>query len=380
VTAAALSIRSVEAIPLRIPFGQSFTMAAPHQPTRGSLDVVVVRIAAEDGQVGVGETQAWRRQGSGETLAGLVGLIRDSYAPVLADRRVLDIAGTLSDLDAMLPGNLYALAAVSDALYDLAARSLGLPLYDLLGGLVRRRIPVGLSIGISGDPEATLAACEQAVALGYQHLRIKIGLDPDCDLRTIAKLRAHYGDRVVLRADANGGMAYGDALRLLARLEAFDLDIVEQPVADWDLEGMAALARAVRIPISADESLTTTQSLVEIARRGAARVVQTKTAKNGGIHYIRQLWTLADAFGIGIFPGNHPSTGINVAAVAHLAAAWPGRLLVGDFQTGAAGMIAEDILAEPVAVTEGHVVVPEGPGTGVVLDAAKLDRYRLDRS
>ena len=112
--------------------------------------------------------------------------------------------------------------------------------------------------------------------------------------------------------------------------------------------------------------------------RGAARVIQSKTAKNGGIHFIRRLWTLADAFGIGIFPGNHPSSGLNVAAVAHLAAAWPGRLLVGDFQTGAVDMIAEDILEEPVAVADGHVTVPTGPGFGVELDAARLRHFRLD--
>lgn len=376
----ALRIRSIEAIPLRLPFGHSFTMAAPHQPTRGALDLIVVRITSEDGLVGLGETQAWRRQGSGETLAGLVGLIRDSFGPVLTGRPVLDIAATMATLDAMLQGNLYALAAVGDALYDLAARSLGVPVHDLLGGVVRRRIPVGLAIGITGDPGAMVDACEQAYARGYRHLRIKIGLDPANDLRTIAKLRAHFGDRVVLRADANGSMMFADALRLLSQLEQYDLDIVEQPVADWDLDGMAAIARSVHYPLSADESLTTEHSLVEIARRGAARVIQSKTAKNGGIHFIRRLWTLADAFGIGIFPGNHPSSGLNVAAVAHLAAAWPGRLLVGDFQTGAVDMIAEDILAEPVAVADGHVTVPTGPGFGVALDEARLAHCRLDRA
>src|SRR5690606_35531774 len=134
-----------------------------------------------------------------------------------------------------------------------------------------------------------------------------------------------------------------------------DLDIVEQPVAGWDLEGMAALARAVAIPLSADESLTDDRSLVAIAQHRAASVMQTKSGKNGGIHSTRRLWSLAETLGIGIFPGNHPSTGVNVAAVAHLAAAWPGRLLVGDFQTGMADMIAEDILEVPVAVEDGAV-------------------------
>jgi L-alanine-DL-glutamate epimerase-like enolase superfamily enzyme len=82
--------------------------------------------------------------------------------------------------------------------------------------------------------------------------------------------------------------------------------------------------------------------------------------------------------GIGIFPGNHPSTGVNVAAVAHLAAAWPGHLLVGDFQTGVADMLAEDILEEPISISDGLVHVPKGPGLGIRLDADKLRRFRVD--
>lgn len=373
-------IVSVEAIPLRIPFGKKFTMAAPHEATREGVDVVIVRIAAEDGSVGIGETQAWRRQGSGETHTSLVHAISDQFAPHIKGRFVGEIAPIMAELDAKLAGSLYAQAAIGDALYDLQARTLGLPLHALLGGQIRPKIQVGLAIGIAGSPDAMVAAAQRTYDAGYRHIRVKIGIDPAGDVKTIAAIRAHFGDRVVLRADANGGMNRTDALRLLARLEPYDLDIVEQPIAGWDLEGMAFLARSVRIPLSADESLTTAYSMAEIARRGAASVVQTKSAKNGGIHGIRKIWTVAEAHGIGIFPGNHPSTGINVAAVAHLAAAWPGKLLVGDFQTGAADMIADDILVKPVPVIDGHVVVPEGPGLGIALDEDKLAKYRVDRT
>jgi L-alanine-DL-glutamate epimerase-like enolase superfamily enzyme len=365
-------------LPLRLPFARSFTMAAPHEQTRAGVDVLVVRILSEDGLVGIGETQAWRRQGSGETLAGLYKAVTEHVAPALAGRSAFDVAPLMALCAARLAGSLYIQSAVGDALYDLAARALERPLHDLLGGRCRERIQVGIALGITGGEQAMIEAAERAVTAGYRHLRIKIGIDPDQDYRTVKALREHFAGRVVLRADANGGMGYGDALRLLSKLEPLDLDIVEQPIAGWDLDGMAALARAVRIPLSADESLTTDHSLLEIARRGAARVIQTKSGKNGGIHSIRRLWALAETTGIEIFPGNHPSTSINVAAVAHLAAAWPGRLLVGDFQTGAVDMIADDIVERPVTVTAGHVAVPTGPGLGVTLDADKIERYRLD--
>lgn len=373
-----LAIRAVEPIPMRLPFHRAFTMAAPHQPTRGEVEVLLVRVVTEDGLVGVGETQAWRRQGSGETLAGLHNVVRDHVAPALVGRSAFDVAPLVAEVAARLAGSLYVQAAVGDALYDVAARALGVPLYRLLGGLVRDRVAVGLAIGISGDPARMVEAAKMSRERGYRHIRVKIGIDPEQDLRVVEALRNHFGADVVLRADANGGMHYVDAVRLLARLEPFDLDIVEQPVPDWDLDGMAAIASAVRTPISADESLTTDHSLIELGRRRAARVVQTKSGKNGGIHAIRRLWAIADALGIGIFPGNHPSTGVNVAAVAHLAAAWPGPLLVGDFQTGVEDMLADDVLAERVVVRDGYVHVPQGPGLGVELDPDKLRRYRVD--
>ena len=371
-------IRAVEAIPLRIPFRRAFTMATAHQPTREHVDVLGVRITSEDGHIGLGETQAWRRQGSGETLPSLFAKVRDIAAPLLVGRSALDLNLILSETEKQLAGNLYVQAAIGDALYDLTARCLDLPVHDLLGGRVRDEIPVGLAISMSGDEGGMVAAAEEAVERGYRHIRFKIGLDPALDLRCGTALRKRFGGDIVLRADANGGMNYGDALRLLTKLEALDLDIVEQPVPGWDLDGMAALARAVRFPLSADESVTNAHSLLEVGKRGAARVFQTKSGKNGGLHYVRRLWTLAETLGIGIFPGNHPSTGLNVAAVAHLAAAWPGELLVGDFQTGCDDMIAEDILQEPVRIAGGKVTVPQGPGFGVQLDEAKLRKYRWE--
>ena len=371
-------IRAVEAIPLRIPFRRAFTMATAHQPTREHVEVLLVRIRSEGGHTGVGETQAWRRQGSGETLPSLFAKVRDIAEPLLVGRSVFDLGILLSELENRLAGNLYVQAAVGDALYDLMARSLDLPVHDLLGGCKREEIPVGLAISMSGDAAGMVAAAEEAVEKGYRHIRYKIGLDPALDFQCGAALRKRFGNDIVLRADANGGMNYGDALRLLSKLETLDLDIVEQPVPGWDLDGMAALARAIRIPLSADESVTNAHSLLEVGKRGAARVFQTKSGKNGGLHYVRRLWALAETLGIGIFPGNHPSTGVNVASVAHLAAAWPGELLVGDFQTGCDDMIAEDILQEPVRIAQGKVTVPKGPGFGVQLDEAKLRKFRWE--
>lgn len=375
----AIAIHRIEAIPLRIPFSSSFTIAAPHSPQRDSVDVLIVRIHTDAGFVGIGETQAWRRQGSAEVLENQIHLIRTLFSPFIVGRSPFDVAAILAALNSIAHDSLYVQAAIGDALYDLIGKILGVPVYALLGGKYRDRIPVGLALSISSSPEAMIEQSQQAFEGGYRHLRIKIGIDPQHDLANVAAMRNHFGDRVVLRADANGGMTFDQALPLLKKLEDYDLDIVEQPVAGWDLSGMASLARSVRIPLSADESVTTDHSLVKIAEQRAASVIQTKTGKNGGIHHTRTLWQIARAAGISIFPGNHPGTSVQTAAVAHLCAAWPHPLLVGDFQMFATDMISEDVVTRPARTSDGHLAVSDEPGLGVEIDEDRLERLRLDR-
>ena len=377
--AAGVKIREIETIPVRVPFASSFTIAAPHAPQREGVDVLIVKIHTDDGVIGIGETQAWRRQGSAEVLQNQIHSIRTLFAPVMVGSSPFDVAAIISRVHAIAYDSLYVQAALGDALYDLMGKLLGLPVHALLGGQCRDRIQVGHVLSISSSPEAMIEQAEQAYESGYRHLRIKIGIDPQKDIVNVRAMRKHFGDKVVLRADANGGMSFNEALPLLRRLEEYDLDIVEQPVPGWDLAGMAALTRAVRIPLSADESVTTTHSMAKIAEMRAASIIQTKIGKNGGIHNCRALWQIAHAFGIGIFPGNHPGTSIQVASVAHLCAAWPHDLLVGDFQIFATDLNSDDVVSKPTRTQDGYVAVPMGPGLGIELDEDRIEHLRLDR-
>jgi muconate cycloisomerase len=141
---------------------------------------------------------------------------------------------------------------------------------------------------------------------------------------------------------------------------------------------MAELARRVNIPIMADECVATVHDLLEVIRRRAATVIQTKVAKNGGIWHMRNLWTLAHAAEMRIYPGNHPSTSVATAAVVHLAAAWPGPLLDGPFAVGISGAFARDAVREPLVVENGAVRVPDGPGLGITLDEEAIAAMRVD--
>jgi L-alanine-DL-glutamate epimerase-like enolase superfamily enzyme len=197
------------------------------------------------------------------------------------------------------------------------------------------------------------------------------------DVQNVRGLRDALGDDASLRVDANAAMDFDAAVALLGKIEPFGIDAAEQLLPIWDLDGMAQLARRFAIPIMTDECVASDHDLIEVIRRRAATAVQTKTAKNGGIWNVRKLWHVADAAGIHIYPGNHPSTSIATLSVAHLAAAWPGELREGPFTVGL-GTLSEDVVTEPVRLDGNKVKVPDAPGLGVTLDEDRIRKLRVD--
>ncbi len=368
-------ITEVETIPLFLPFRKAYSFSVG---TRLGVEVLLVRIRASDGTFGIGETQAWRRRGTAATLPNIVQKIRVHLAPLLIGRSPREILPIVASMDRALDRSMYAKAAITDALYDLAGKMVGVPAYRLMGGRCREALGAGAVVPIKPDIQATLENARERYDLGYRSLTIKIGRDLAQDYRVVKALRENLGEEVTLRVDANAALPFDHALRLLKRLEPFDLDAAEQPLAPWDLQGLAELARRVETPIMVDESLLTPHDLVNVIRERAASVIQTKQAKNGGLFTVRRIWTLADTAGIRIYPGNHPSTSVATAAVLQLAAAWPGELLEGSFAAGVTDLLEHDVVENSLKVRNAEVRIPEGPGLGVTLDEDAVAHFRLD--
>jgi L-alanine-DL-glutamate epimerase-like enolase superfamily enzyme len=372
---AKVMITAVETIPIHVPFRVPFRIASG--AARPISEAVIVRIHTTEGVVGIGETQAWRRQGSVETLKSLKCAIDDHLAPRMVGRSPFDMAAIMADLDEALYSSLYAKAAISDALYDLQGKLLDVPVYVLLGGKCRDRVGACAVLMIKDQIEETLKNAQTFHERGFRSFTIKIGVDPKGDLINVRELRKRFPD-TILRVDANAVMGYDDALTLLKKIEPYDIDAAEQMIALWDVDGMASLARHVSIPLMADECVSSDHDLLRVIRTRAATVMQSKVAKNGGIWHSRKLWIIAEAAGMRIYPGNHPSTSVATASVAHLAAAWAGPLLDGPFAVGISGALGADIVTEPLKVENGAVVVPDGPGLGVTLDEGALKSMRQD--
>ena len=367
-----MKIVKIEAIAINIPYEIPVVIAT------GTLEVqenVLVRVTADDGTVGLGETQPIPCfQGCGETQDTILSLIREVYTPLVLGRSPFDIEKLNQDMTHAVNGGSYARTAVSDALYDLVARALDVPLYDLLGGCCRDKIPGVWSIGMKPAVEMADEARRQ-VDRGYFLLKCKIGApDAETDVRNVAAVREALGPDVAFRVDGNAGMRYSEALPRLKRMvEPYSLEFVEQPLAIWDLDGMARLSEALSVPIMADESANSIHAVMDLVKQQAASIIDIKLAKMGGIYTARKIAAIAEATGIPLYAGGQPSTSVGAATAAHFyAATW--NVIGGDFPLGPDGWLSADITRDPLRVEDGFACVPtEGPGIGVELDEAKVE-------
>ncbi|WP_425553984.1 o-succinylbenzoate synthase [Dactylosporangium salmoneum] len=352
-----LELRRI-AMPLVAPFRTSFG-------TEHARDVLLVRAVTADAE-GWGECVALSGPFySAEYVDGAEAFIRRYLVPLL--RRSNGSVYALERLFEPLKGNPMAKAAVQTAVLDAHLRASGLPLGDFLGA-VRDKVPAGVSVGIMDSIPALLEAVEGYLAAGY--LRIKLKIEPGWDVEPVRAVRERFGDGVLLQVDANTAYTLADADRL-ARLDPFDLLLIEQPLPEDDLRGHARLAGLVRTPICLDESIVNARAAADAIALGACRIVNIKPGRVGGYLEARRIHDVCAANGVAVWAGGMLETGLGRAANLALAAL-PGFTLPGD--TSASDRYYAQDITEPFTLDGGHVGVPTGPGIGVtpireVLDA-----------
>jgi O-succinylbenzoate synthase len=212
-----------------------------------------------------------------------------------------------------------------------------------------------------------LDAVDEYLAEGY--VRIKLKIEPGWDVEPVRAVRERFGDDVLLQVDANTAYTLRDA-RLLAKLDDFDLLLIEQPLEEEDVLGHAELAKIVRTPICLDESITSAQTAAAAIRLGATSVINIKPGRVGGYLEARRIHDLAVAHGIAVWCGGMIESGIGRAANVALASL-PGFTLPGDV-SASDRFYRQDITA-PFVMRDGHLDVPTGPGLGVEPDEAILE-------
>jgi muconate cycloisomerase len=352
---------------------------------------VLVKMTDELGAEGWGEAPALKDWGGefgryfGETPATTIEVVTRHLAPAVKGCPPGEIVELHARMDRAIKGFPYAKAAVELAAYDLAGKQCGLPVYRLLGGAIRRRIPVTHSIGLIGYEEAEREVA-QVVAEGIRTIKIKVGVEPDRDVEMVRRIRDTVGAGTALCVDANQGYRTpGEAIQTLRRMERFGLIYFEQPVEG--IERLAQVARAIDVPVMADESAWNAHDVIQIIEQRAAQIVSIYTTKPGGLYRAMEAAAVARAAGIICNVNGSVETGIGNLANLALAAAAPACVLscvvpVSTPAEAQSGQIAgiyykDDLIAQPMRLVEGAIELSTASGMGIAVDKNKIARYRV---
>jgi o-succinylbenzoate synthase len=352
----------------------SLTLVRPFETSFGRMDariVPLVRMVA-DGIEGWGEIVADAQPlFSAETVTTARHVLADCFIPALLSRPLSSVEDVATALR-RFKGHQMAKAGLELAFMDLAARSRGLSISAALGG-TRDRVPVGVSLGIEKTVPALVDQVVAHVAQGYQ--RIKLKIKPTWDVDVVRAVRDVHPSGL-LSVDANTAYTLADVDHL-RQLDAFDLLMIEQPLAHDDMVDHATLQRAVRTDICLDESIVHARAAAHAIALHSCRVINIKIGRVGGYTEALGIHDTCQAHGVPVWCGGMLECGIGRAHNLALASL-PNFSLPGDISASKRYWV-RDVITKPFEVSaDGTVGVPTGPGIGVDVDHAFLEEITVD--
>lgn len=338
---------------------------------RDGVTAVLVRIATDEGLVGWGESCV------GSNVESVYEVVR-SAVPYLVGRNpwnteaiAADFFGTAHWYNRVMTGN-FAYCGIDMALWDLCGKACGQPLYNLFGGPVRRSVDYFCYLAW-GSPGDVAAQARRGVAMGYTVFYVKVGIDVAAELPMIAALREAIGPARKIRIDANGAWSPNEAVRYLAEFDHYRIDFAEQPVWPDPIRNMAELRLRTPVALAANEGLWRVPDVLEVIRARAADVLCFSSTWVGTLAQFHRLSHLAHLEGLRVCRHTHGELGLMAAAHHHVCLTLP-NLVDGNQQT--AEMMEEDVLTEALPIASGPTWgVPRGPGLGVEVDEAKVEKY-----
>lgn len=278
----------------------------------------VVEIETNENIIGIGEGAPGILI-TGETLKGTVECI-ELFEKVLVGTDPLEIEKIHHLMNSVAAHAPAAKTAIDLACYDLLGKKANLPIYKLLGGN-SSSIKTDITIGID-RPEIMAEKAKKAIIQGFDTLKIKVGTGFEADISRIKAIREAVGSSIHLRLDANQAWGAKEAVRMIDCLSEFDIELVEQPVAHHNIDGLAFVTANVRTPIMSDESCFNSNDALRLIQAHAVDYVNIKLMKSGGIYDAQRINSICEAAGVECMIGCMvEETNIGVTAAAHLAAA-----------------------------------------------------------
>jgi len=369
-----VQIRSIEAIPLsfRLPEGKTVRLGVGATTKR---DAIIVKVVSDDGVIGYGEAHPGRSPGA------IVSLIHNTLAPMLTGLSVHDTNSVWTRVNRMQlsshglgAGAALALSGIDMALWDLRAKSLGIPLYSLLGG---SRKPIaayagGISMGFQA-PDA-LAEAQSYVDRGYRAVKLRLGDNPKDDIARVQRVRTQLGDQITILVDANTSYSVSDARAVLPSLEDCKVAWLEEPFGCNDFGAYRQAAQLTKgVALAAGENHYTRFEFARLIEERAVSILQPDLSKSGGISEGLKIAAMASAWGLPVHP-HSSATGINHLASIHFLASIDNG---GYFEACVSAFNPlRDMFGSPFSIDqEGFVQPSTAPGIGLEIDESVFTKF-----
>ena len=357
-----MTISNIDIYKLSIPM-HPFTIATG---TMHYAQNIFIRVHTNAGIYGVGECSAFPMI-VGETQATCFEMAKD-FAAIWKGKDAGHIKERMQELHSFTAGNATIKSAFDMALYDLAAKAAGQPLYTFLGG-EERAIETDLTIGID-TPEKMAATAIRFKEDGVRMIKVKLGKHAKEDVERVRQIRAAVGEEILLRIDANQGWDFDSALYALLEMAPFQVQFCEQPMRRWNDDRLPELRQRVPIKIMADESVFDHHDARRLIAARACDYVNIKFAKSGGILEALKIDAVCEAAHIPCMMGGMLESRLALTAFAHFALAHQ-NIIFHDMDTCLLGHTADPVTGG-VQYSGYFLEIPDTPGIGADVDEAFL--------
>jgi L-alanine-DL-glutamate epimerase-like enolase superfamily enzyme len=367
-----MKITAIRTIPVTVPRRPRSVPATAYSTVSVAKFVLVV-VETDGGIEGYGEASP-EYQWTGEDDVTCKHFIDNYLAPVLIGRDPLGVRAAAALMERAISHNWYAKAAIEMALWDIVGKEAGLPLSALWGGKLRDGVKV--KFVVSGAPDHAADLASRLVEEGFQYIKIKTGLGLDGDMARVRAVVAAVGRRVPVGIDSNQGWTDGQTRAVLPELEALGLAFIEQPVQRYPRKALAEFRRRSRIPLVVHESLFSLSDAQELLELSAADIWAVTPGTHGGYCATAEILSLAHAAGVPCLIGSTFELGVGSAFSGQIGLSAPA--IDGTVPSDLIGPFYYDdiLINERFEFIDGAVRPPSGPGLGVTLNWAAIERYR----
>lgn len=346
---------------MRHPFTTSFG-------TQQDRYITIIEAVNEDGLSGFGECVAGEDPLYSEEFMDSALIAMKKYFAPLVIHNEINHPDDVWELFKPFKKNNMAKAGIEGAVWDLYAKEQNIPLAEALGGR-KKEVEVGISLGLEDTDEALLLKVKEKVDEGYK--RIKVKIKPGRDVEMVRKIRESFGD-IPLMVDANSAYTLDD-IDTLKALDAFDLMMIEQPLAAGDLIDHAKLQREIQTPVCLDESIDSYEAALGAIELNSCRIINVKVGRVGGLTQSKKIHDLAERHNIPLWCGGMLEAGVgrlhNIAVTT-----LSNFTLPGDTASSSRYWFT-DIISPEVTAENGVVSVSEASGIGADVDFSKMEQY-----